>query len=261
MNQDLLEAFRRCRGNARIDEGRMAVLVAQLLDPDIVRATVEARLQSLAAECPVDTAPWEFLAGRGFEGNVADYQSLDNSNLGRVLETGRGIPISLGVVLMRVARAAGRAAAGINFPGHFLVQVDDALVDPFVMRTIEPEDLLKRHAAAAQTSPEALFAVASPLAVGLRMLNNVKLIYSGQAAWHKTLDVLDAQLALAPQQPALHLEQGDVWRRLGSVTAARASWERVLELAAALTAHEAKPMLQAVRVRLAELDGSGDVLH
>src|SRR5690349_8082977 len=43
----------------------------------------------------------------GFTGNRADYYNLDNSCLDRVLETRTGIPITLSIVYMEVARQVG----------------------------------------------------------------------------------------------------------------------------------------------------------
>ncbi len=257
MDADLLNDFHGVRGDPAADEVRMAVLVARLLDPALDPGRLESRLRTLSEARPAGTEPWTYLDERGFSGNSVDYESLDNSNLAWVLDHRRGIPISLAVVLIRVARDAGHRAAGINFPGHFLVQVNDVLVDPFVMRSTDPATLVQRYTSArGHVDPEVLFAPASPLAVGLRMLNNVKLTHSRQAAWHKALDALDAQLALAPEQPALHLEQGELWRRLGAVAAARAAWERALALA-----EPESELAQAVRQRLDELGGSTDVVH
>jgi regulator of sirC expression with transglutaminase-like and TPR domain len=262
VDETLLDAFLSCRTDPEADEGRVAALVSQVLDPGLDAGAVEADLQALALGCVWPQAPWRYLSDLGFDGNRDDYGALDNSNLARVLHTRRGIPITLGVVLIRVARVAGRKAVGINFPGHFIVEVDDRLVDPFVLEPLDREQLLERlPAATRELSTQTLFAPASPVAVGLRMLNNVKLVFSRQAEWHRTLDVIDAQLQLVPEQPALHLERGDVWRRLGLVAPARASFERALELVSAAASEEAEQVRRGVRARLDELGGTNDVVH
>ena len=70
-----------------------------------------------------------------FHGNADNYYCAHNSYLPLVLESGRGIPITLSMVYVSVARRLGLRADGINAPGHFLVQVSDGgkpyLVDPF----------------------------------------------------------------------------------------------------------------------------------
>jgi regulator of sirC expression with transglutaminase-like and TPR domain len=262
VDQNLLDAFHRCLNDPDTDEAGLAALVARVLDPSLDAEVIEADLQALAQGCPTGETPWRYLERQGFAGNAADYGSLDNSNLARVLDTRRGIPITLGVVLMQVARVGGRAAVGINFPGHFIVQVEDLLVDPFIMQPLERERLVERlPAAARRLSGEALFAPASAVTVGLRMLNNIKLAYSRRAAWHQTLEVIDAQLRLAPQQPALHLERGDVWQHLGLVAPAKESFQRALAVAQADASNAAEQVRRAARKRLEGLGGSGDVVH
>ena len=262
MGAALLEAFRRCRDDPAADEGRVAALVAGVLDERLDPERVESELQRLASHCSDRVTPWQYLSELGFIGNSDDYGALDNSNLARVLHSRRGIPITLGVVLIRVARVAGHRAVGINFPGHFVVEVDDVMVDPFALTPLDRAQLLERLPPSARRLPSrTLFAPASTVAVGLRMLNNVKLIFSSRSAWDRTLDVLDAQLALAPDEAALHLERGEVWRRLGSVGKAREAFERALELTESMDAAEAEPVRQAVHARLSELAGIDDTLH
>ena len=62
----------------------------------------------------------------GFTGNREQYDDPRNSFLNEVLDRRTGIPISLAVVYMEVARRAGMKIAGINFPGHFLIRAPPA---------------------------------------------------------------------------------------------------------------------------------------
>ena len=67
------------------------------------------------------------------------YEDPRNSCLNEVLDRRTGIPITLSVVYMEVARRAGLHIDGINFPGHFLVRCPDVgkrassglIIDPF----------------------------------------------------------------------------------------------------------------------------------
>ena len=75
---------------------------------------------------------------RGFRGNRDHYSDVRNSCLNQVLDLRTGIPITLAVVYMEVARRAGLRTDGINFPGHFLVRAyhdadaaDGLVVDPY----------------------------------------------------------------------------------------------------------------------------------
>ena len=59
----------------------------------------------------------------GFRGNREHYDDPRNSFLNEVLERRTGIPISLAIVYLEVARRAGLRMDGVNFPGHFLLRV------------------------------------------------------------------------------------------------------------------------------------------
>ena len=58
----------------------------------------------------------------GFFGNREHYDDPRNSCLNEVLDRRTGIPITLALVYIEVARRAGLRAEGVNFPGHFLVR-------------------------------------------------------------------------------------------------------------------------------------------
>src|SRR3546814_7075102 len=81
----------------------------------------------------------------GVSGNVNDYYHPDNSYLHRVLETRRGIPISLAVLYMELAQQIRLNVRGISFPGHFLmklsVQSGDIILDPFNGASLSREEL------------------------------------------------------------------------------------------------------------------------
>ena len=57
-----------------------------------------------------------------FVGNEVHYEDPRNSFLNEVLDRRTGIPITLALVYMEVARRAGLQVEGINFPGHFLLR-------------------------------------------------------------------------------------------------------------------------------------------
>ena len=68
------------------------------------------------------------------------YEDPRNSFLNEVLDRRTGIPITLALLYMEVARRAGLHVEGINFPGHFLLRcparrglpyTDDLIIDAF----------------------------------------------------------------------------------------------------------------------------------
>ena len=60
-----------------------------------------------------------FYKDLGFGVNANDYYAPENSYIFEVLRTRRGIPISLAVIWLELARALELNAQGISFPGHF----------------------------------------------------------------------------------------------------------------------------------------------
>lgn len=71
----------------------------------------------------------------GFTGNAENYYQPENSYLPCVLETRRGLPVTLSLIYKSVAQRVGLSARGINTPAHFLasVEVDGSwmIIDPF----------------------------------------------------------------------------------------------------------------------------------
>jgi len=61
----------------------------------------------------------------GYTGNADDYYNPENSFIDSVLDTKRGIPISLSALYMVVAEELGVPLKGIGLPGHFIVGITD----------------------------------------------------------------------------------------------------------------------------------------
>lgn len=74
-------------------------------------------------------------AEKGFRGNTENYYDPRNSFLTQVLESRSGIPVSLSVLCLLIARRVGLPLQGVNLPGHFILkyQAADYLIymDPF----------------------------------------------------------------------------------------------------------------------------------
>jgi regulator of sirC expression with transglutaminase-like and TPR domain len=160
----------------------------------------------------------------GFRGADDDYYRLDHSRMDHVLRARRGIPITLAVVHLELARSLGLDAVGINFPGHFLVRIGEAMVDPFALQPVSEQAWLDRHAPAARGAPAAaLFVVASPRDVLLRMLNNVKGVLVQTGDYARARQIVDCQLRVRRDEPALLIEAAALAQRVGAAQDALAS--------------------------------------
>lgn len=177
--------------------------IAQRVEPEVARATSGiGRARAIS--------DWLF-DHLGFSGNTDDYYDPRNSFLCDVLDRRTGIPISLSVVYLEVARRVGVLAQGVNFPGHFLVRVaiEDAwlFLDPYSGgRALTPADLeaLLRKT----TNPDAVLepsviAAASKRQILSRMLVNLAGIYGRHGDLPRSLDVLERLAVLEPANPRI----------------------------------------------------------
>lgn len=238
--------------SAALSEAEVAILVDSLLHPDLDPQTTRvalAALQNLVLEHPLAVSePWAALTDLGFTGNAAAYQASTNSSLSWVLAHRSGIPISLAVVLIEVARGLGCDAQGLNHPGHFLVRINHHLVDPFRMSLVSPDVEVFKSAAQAPA--------ATPADIGLRMLNNLKYASLQDQRWVDALGLLDHQLAMRPEAWDLWFEKASMWQQLGSHSSAALICRALLAepLPSALAA--------SVESRLEQLQGRPpEVLH
>lgn len=70
-----------------------------------------------------------------FRGSNTDYYNPDNSYLHRVIDRRQGLPISLGLIVLFLARRLELPFHGVNMPIHFMLkykgELDEILIDPF----------------------------------------------------------------------------------------------------------------------------------
>jgi regulator of sirC expression with transglutaminase-like and TPR domain len=146
-----------------------------------------------------------------FVGNRAQYEDPRNSFLNEVLERRTGIPITLALIYMEVARRADLAIEGINFPGHFLLRcparrglahAQDLIIDAFHGGALLSEDacrdLLRRHAGDDVAFDPHLLAHATKPQILTRVLLNLKRIYVAMRSFPQARDITELLLAVDP---------------------------------------------------------------
>lgn len=233
-----------------------ALLVSHIVDPATDSHWCRGRLGELAALLPIDATAADIaamLAAQGFRGSETYYQS-SNSSLQSVLQTGEGIPITLAMVLLGVCELIDIPARGINFPGHFLVMVDDVLVDPFEMGILDELALQRRLRKMEMPAARALVP-ATPAGTVLRMLNNLSAIANANEDVPRALELSDYKLAVAEDLLPLHLERVALWRKAGVISMARQELLAAIELVSDGSGRE------ELRRQLAELEDTPSRLH
>ena len=244
MTDSLIARFRELAADSSSDEMAGALLVNEALDPGVDAVAARVRADELADRCPQGVLPWAWLEEQGFAGDRDSYTAPASSCIADVLETRRGIPISLAVVLVHIARRRGHDARGINFPGHFLARIDGVLVDPFAFQAVTEADCLERLD---RKQRRRAFEAADSSTIALRMLNNVKFQFMGMDRWDRVLDLVDLQLALSPRSAYLLMEKGRAWEKLGAPDVARRIYQQALE------ARGASEVRESVESRLSQL--------
>lgn len=219
------ETFR-ARPDSAVEGG---LLIARVLDAEADIDWVRAEFERLAGQhAGADAgALVSGLREAGFKG-AESYYAAENSSIETVLRTRRGIPISLALVVIGVAECLGLAARGVNFPRHFLVRVEHALVDPFAMQVLEREEVEQQLAAQGIAAAQVL-ADAGPMDIVLRMLNNLRLIAEQHNDRARALDLIGYQLVLVPDSVPLRVERADLWLALGVPHMAAHELDRALE--------------------------------
>lgn len=212
------DAFRESVAGEEIDLARTLLLIAAEEYPGLDVAAYLAKLDDLASSVRPrlsgDEGPAGVLAainGRlyrelGFAGNREHYGDPRNSFLNEVLDRRTGIPITLAVVYMEVARRLGFTLVGVNMPFHFLIALETSgeplIVDAFDGgRIMEPADVAARLSAIAGRpvvlAPEH-FGRASPRMIVRRVLNNLRGIYLQGRDWPRALAVVERMAIVLP---------------------------------------------------------------
>jgi len=181
---------------------------------------------------------------QGFVGNTTRYEDPRNTFLNDVLDRRTGIPITLALVYMEVARRAGIKAEGINFPGHFLVrcpmrpgQDRDLIVDAFHGGALLSEDgcvqLLRKHAGDGAVWDDAhLRARATKPQILTRMLVNLKRVYVRMYSFPQARDITELLLAVDPSATHELRDRGLLAYQLNDLAAALRDLQEYLKLSA-----------------------------
>jgi regulator of sirC expression with transglutaminase-like and TPR domain len=226
-----------------------ALLIAADARPGLDHAAIHRELDALAAplksrDLSLMPAPAQarvladhLFVGVGFHGNDADYYDPKNSFLDEVIARRTGIPISLSVLYVEVARRAGVDASPVGFPGHFLVRIDDPerrlVVDPFhggaPLDEVALAELLRRSGSKLRYSSE-LIAPTPVRQVVARMLMNLRGIYASRGDYSRLLLVTDRLIDLLPASTEELRERGLLLGRLGAPASAVEDLSRYVSL-------------------------------
>ncbi|MFQ5766632.1 MAG: SirB1 family protein [Acidobacteriota bacterium] len=186
--------------------------------PDLDVASYLARLDELAEmardRIPGGGSPRKRLEALGrflgreqdFRGDEARLDKPDNAYLDRTLDRRRGLPVTLSVIYLSLARRLHLHLAGVSMPLRFIVRLvgeDPALfIDPFNRGEVLDRDgcsrlLLEISRGEMDLQPEFLIPVSSRMVLH-RILYDLKLVHLRRRDPRRARKVVDLILTLHP---------------------------------------------------------------
>ncbi len=237
-----LESFAALLKQRDFDLARGCLMIAQDAYPDLDVEHYEKEIDALAVRLRARLAKGAGAEERvialnellfqdlGYWGNAEEYYDPRNSYLNDVIERRTGIPITLSILYMELARRVELACEGVSFPGHFLVRVrmrgGMLILDPFsggapqsepelrerLQRVIPPD--VAGGVAAADLPLDQFLEPASKRQILGRVLRNLKAIYRDADRPERLLQVLNRMLLVHPDSPAELRDRGLVYQRL-----------------------------------------------
>jgi regulator of sirC expression with transglutaminase-like and TPR domain len=198
-----------------------------------------------------------------FRGNVENYFDARNSFLNDVIDRRTGIPITLSVLYLEIARRIGLKLSGVGMPGHFLVKYADdeqeILIDPFNGGRLLSEEKCREmieelYGGKVKFHPAFLYAVTKRQILA-RMLQNLKGIYARAGDHHKTLAAIERAMLINPEAAQEIRDRGLVYFGMERYAMALSSLEEYLRRAPqAADAKEIKERINQLRQRQAQLN-------
>jgi regulator of sirC expression with transglutaminase-like and TPR domain len=193
-----------------------------------------------------------------FVGNEMHYEDPRNSFLNQVLERRTGIPITLALLYMEVARRAGLYVEGINFPGRFLLRCparrglpysEDLIIDAFSGGALLTRDAcrdLLRLDSGDEAIPgddeglfeSRLFVHATKAQILARMLGNLKRVYVRMHSFPQARDITDLLVAVNPSAIDELRDRGLLAYHLKDFSGALRDLQRYLELSSSVRLDE-----------------------
>lgn len=171
----------------------------------------------------------------GFSGNDNDYYNPDNNFLNIVIDKKVGIPITISIIYIELARQIGLDLRPVGFPSHFLVKyTEEMIIDPFGhgrLLTIDDlhEILNRSYGGSVGFIPQFLDEV-EPGKILIRICRNLKNSYTESFNYEMAMHCINFILIIEPNAAEEVRDRGILEARLLHYDLALESLNKYLEL-------------------------------
>lgn len=258
----------------KVSLGEAALLLASVFHPDISLERYRHHIQKVADEVGVrfkelldagaEDNPGTRLAAlkhvladkHGYEGDVERPNHIQNADLIRVIDRGKGGPVVLSILYIETALAQGWEVYGLDIPGYFAVRLDQdgqrLIFDPFKRCSVlqAPDlrklvkDMLGEHAELSASYYEPV----TRRAILMRLQNHIKLRQIESEDYHGALQSVEAMRVIDPGEFRLLLDAGVLYARTDQPRAAIDALEDYIKKAPdARDRQEAAILLQEIK--------------
>ena len=159
----------------------------------------------------------------GYEGDDKNYDDIQNANFVRVIERRKGLPVSLGILYIILARKMGWSCDGLSFPGHFLIRMEldseRIILDPFrqgrEMNAAGLRQLLKSIIGEKAELSHDYYNAVPNREILVRLENNLKKRLIEGEDYGQAILAAEAIGAFSPDEYRIYLDKGVLHAKLG----------------------------------------------
>lgn len=257
MDSQALEEKLRAVGNLADEDvkpAEVALWLAALDKPDQDIAPYQAHLDEMAQRAAglsqqVENVQElaEFLTtlmseGYQYTGDRETYDDFSNANVMDVIDRRLGLPVTLGILYLHAAGAAGAQAHGLSFPGHFILRLElqgkmAVIIDPFnggqILNAADLRKILQDAEGPSARLTPAVYEPVSGRDVVLRLLNNLLTRSLAKGDTDHAIKMLTRMTWIAPKRAELWYELARMHIHQSSLHEAGMAFKSCLQLARA----------------------------
>jgi regulator of sirC expression with transglutaminase-like and TPR domain len=214
---------------------RAALLLAHIDNPDVDVNAYVARMDEMAEELkrtlPENATEQQRLVALdkylfeqlGMRGSQSEYYTRSNSYLNEVIDDREGLPITISVVYMELAKRVGLKVVGVGLPGHFVVRFEPTdssqaseVIDAFDHGRRMNDDEVRKVLAAANFPDLPRFREAkTPVQIMERMTLNLLNLAEDEKNDDDVLRYLETLVMLVPMTPEHRAKRLEMRARTG----------------------------------------------